>query len=47
MFRQIQFIQVICCSLFLLDGDTHNLQHVTKDVYEAEVHVFIYGYTRF
>jgi len=30
-----------------LVGDTHNLQLVIEDVYKAEVHVFIYGHTRF
>jgi hypothetical protein len=45
MYRQIQSIRVICCSLFLLAGDTHGLQLATKDVYETGVHVFIYGYT--
>jgi hypothetical protein len=45
MYKRIQSIQVICHSLFLLDGDTHGLQLAIRDVYEAGVHVFIYGHT--
>jgi hypothetical protein len=42
---RIQFIQVIYRSLFLLAGYTRGLQLATKDMYEARVHVFIYGHT--
>jgi hypothetical protein len=45
MYMRIQFIQVTYCSLFLLACDTHDLQLVTEDVYEARVHVFIYSHT--
>jgi len=47
MYRRIQSIRVICCSLFLLVGDTHSLQLAIRNVYEVRVHVFIYGHTRF
>jgi hypothetical protein len=33
MYRRIQSIQVILCSLFLLANDTHCLQLVIGDVY--------------
>ena len=46
VYIRIQPIRVIWYSLFLLAGHTHNLQLATRDVYEAEVHVFIYGDTR-
>jgi hypothetical protein len=46
MYRRIQSIRVICCSLFLLASDIHDLQLVTEDVYETKVYVFIYGHTR-
>jgi hypothetical protein len=46
MYRWIQYIRVICCSLFLLAGDTYGLQLATLEVYGARVHIFIYGYTR-
>jgi hypothetical protein len=46
MYKWIQSIWVIYCSLFLLIGDTHDLQLATENVYEVEVHVFIYGHTR-
>ena len=46
IYRRIQFILVICSSLFLLDGDTHDLQIVIEDVYEAGFHVFIYSHTQ-
>jgi hypothetical protein len=46
MHKKIQSIRVICYSLFLLADDTHGLQLVIEDVYETEVHVFIYGHTR-
>ena len=46
VFRWIQPIQVIYCSLFLLAGYTHSLQLAIGNVYEAGVHVFIYGHTR-
>jgi hypothetical protein len=46
MYRRIQSIRVIYCSLFLLVGDIHDLQLITGDVYETEVYVFIYGHTR-
>jgi hypothetical protein len=45
MYKQIQSILVICYFLFLLASDTHGLQLVIEDVYEAKVHVFIYNYT--
>jgi hypothetical protein len=45
MYKHIQSIQVIYCSLFLLVGDAHSLQLTTRDVYEVEVHVFIYNHT--
>jgi hypothetical protein len=45
MYKQIQSIRVIYCSLFLLADDTQGLQLATWDVYEAEVHVFLYGHT--
>jgi len=41
MYRRIQSIWVICCFLFLLAYDTHSLQLVTRDVYEAEVYFFL------
>ena len=47
MYKQIQSIPVICYFLFLLVGHTHGLQLATEDVYEAKVHVFIYGDTQF
>jgi hypothetical protein len=40
MYRRIQSIWVICCFLFLLAYDTHGLQLVTRDVYEAEIFFF-------
>ena len=46
MYKQIQYIRVICCSLFLVVGYTNGLQLATGNVYEAWVHVFIYGHTR-
>jgi hypothetical protein len=46
MYKQIQSIQIICCSLFLLPGDTHGLPIVIGHVYEAGVHVFINGLTQ-
>jgi len=45
MYIQIQSIRVICCSLFLLDGDTHGLQLAIGNVYKVGVYVFIYGHT--
>jgi hypothetical protein len=36
---------VICCSLFLLAGNTHDLQLAIEDMYETEIHVFIYNHT--
>jgi hypothetical protein len=39
-------IRVICCSLFLLASYTHGLQLTNEDVYEIEVHIFIYSDTR-
>jgi hypothetical protein len=47
MYKWIQSIQVICCSLFLLADDTYGLQLSTRDVYETEVPVFIYSHTQF
>jgi hypothetical protein len=41
MYKRIQSIRVICFSLFLLVGYTNCLQLTTRDVYEAEVRVFI------
>ena len=41
MYRQIQFIQVIYCFLFLLDDDTHSLQLAIGDLYGVEVHFFL------
>jgi len=46
MYKRIQPIRVIYCSLFLLAGHTHGLQLSIKDMYEAEVYFFIYGDTR-
>jgi fumarate reductase subunit C len=46
MYRRIQSIWVIYCSLFLLAGDTHDVQLATRDVYEVGVQVFIYSHTR-
>jgi len=45
MHRRIQFIRVICCSLFLLASYTNGLQLAINDVYEVRVHVFIYSHT--
>jgi hypothetical protein len=36
MYRQIQYIRVICYTIFLLAGDTQSLQLVIGDVYEAD-----------
>jgi len=47
MYKRIQSIQVIHCSLFLLADDTHGLQLAIRDVYEAEVYIFIYDHTWF
>jgi hypothetical protein len=47
MYRQIQSIWIICCSLFLLADDTHGLKITIRDVYEAEVYIFIYGHIQF
>jgi len=44
MYKQIQSIRVICYSLFMLDDYTYGLQLAIEDVYEAKVHVFIYGH---
>ena len=33
---------IICCTLFLLSSDTHNLQLAKGDVYKARVHVLIW-----
>jgi hypothetical protein len=41
MYRKIQSIWVICYSLFLLAGNTHNLQLATRNVYKTEVHVYL------
>ena len=41
MYRRIQSILVICCFLFLLAYDTHGLQLVTRNVYEAEIYFFL------
>jgi hypothetical protein len=46
MYRQIQFIRVICCFLFLLASDTHDLQLTSEDLYEVKVHIFIYAHTQ-
>jgi len=46
VYKQIQPIHVICCSLFLLASHTYGLQLATGDVYEAGVHIFIYGDTK-
>ena len=46
MYKQIQSIRVIYCSLFFLAGNTYGLQLATEDDYEIRVHVFIYGHTR-
>jgi len=46
MYRQIQSIRIICCSLFLLANNTHGLQIVIGYVYQVEVHVFINGHTK-
>ena len=43
--KQIQSIRVICCTIFGLASDTHDLQLTTNDVYKARVHVLIYGHT--
>jgi hypothetical protein len=45
MYRQIQSIQVIGCSLFLLAGYTNYLQLAIGDVYKVRIHIFIYGHT--
>jgi hypothetical protein len=45
MYRQIQSIWVIHCFLFMLAGYTNDLQLAIMDVYEARVHIFIYGHT--
>jgi hypothetical protein len=45
-FRPGRHIQVIFCSLFLLVGYIHGLQLTNEDVYEIEVHIFIYIDTR-
>jgi len=45
MYKWIQSIQVICCTLFLFASYTNSLQLVTGDVFKARVHVFIYGHT--
>ena len=45
IYKQIEFIRVICRLLFLLTDDTHGFKLSTKDMYEAEVYVFIYSYT--
>jgi hypothetical protein len=45
IYRWIQSIRVICCSLLLLASDTHGLQLATENVYKVEVHVFIYSHT--
>jgi hypothetical protein len=47
MYKWIQSIQVIFCSLFLLADDTYGLQLSTRDVYETRVPVFIYSHTQF
>ena len=44
--KQIQSIWVICYTIFILAGDTHDLQVTTNDVYKAKVHVLIYGHAR-
>ena len=41
----IQSIWIICCTIFLLAGNTHNLYLATRDMYEVKVHVTIYDYT--
>jgi len=46
MYRYIQSIWIICCTLFLLASDTHDIQFATRGVYGVEVHVIIYGHTR-
>ena len=43
--KQIQSIRVICCTIFGLASDTHDLQLTTNDVYKVRVHVLIYGHT--
>jgi hypothetical protein len=45
VYKRIQPFWVIYCSLFLLAGYTHGLQLATGNLYEARVHVFIYGQT--
>jgi hypothetical protein len=39
VYRKIQSIQVIYYFLFLLAGDTDNLQLVIEDMCEARIHV--------
>jgi hypothetical protein len=46
MYKRIQFIWVICYFLFLLVDNTHVLQLAIRDVYEIEIHAFIYGHMR-
>jgi hypothetical protein len=41
MYRRTQSIWVICCSLFLLVDDTHNLQLAIGDVYKVGVNFFL------
>jgi len=44
MYKWIQSIWVIYCSLFLMVSDTHSLKVTIKDVYETGVHILIYGH---
>jgi hypothetical protein len=44
MYKWIQSIWVIYCSLFLMANDTHSLKVTIKDVYKTGVHILIYGH---
>jgi len=46
MYKYIQFIWVIYYTLFLSVSDTHGLELTIRDVYEAEIHIFIYSHTQ-
>jgi hypothetical protein len=45
MYKQIQSIWVIFCTIFLSAGNTHDIQLATGNMYQAKVHVLIYDHT--
>ena len=43
MYKWIQSIQVICCTIFLLFEDAYDLQLAILDLYEDEVHIYVHS----